>query len=145
MIKVVEEDLETVLKGGKEPNSIEDDIEVSYLNFSRRRETYQQKAKNSGKNKKVSIDSIDKRFECVEKDIDELEILSKSFIYDNFLKKARQLTGEVCRLGATEAMRTCIAIQLVVRLHLISRLQLLIDELRFNVKSFKENLISNMA
>lgn len=145
MIKVVEEDLETVMRGGKELNSIENGRKKSYFFGIREPQDLSQREKDFKNPRIQGIDSLDKRLEAVEKDIDELECLSKSLNTDRFLVKARQLTSDICRLGAAEAMRTCIGIQLVVGLHLLSRLQILIDELRVHVRSFKENLISSMA
>lgn len=137
MIKVVQKDLGTALLNRKE-------LETDEIKLGETVLASQARVKHSGQVKKkmcVYLDSIEDRLADVERNIDELEELAAGHHIDRFLPKARQLTEDICKLGAAEAMKTCIAIQLVSRLHLISRLQHLIDELRYNLYSFKQNLI----
>jgi len=85
--------------------------------------------------------SIGERVENLEKNIEEIEQYADSDCCEDLFHKFRQLSYEMSKIGAVEALRTCVALQLVIRLHLRSRVQYLLAELRLNLRSFKENLI----
>lgn len=89
-------------------------------------------------------EAIEARFHrvvCLEEGVFELRSLISASNIDSALSKAKELTGLAARAGSTEAMKICIAIQLVGRQGLLQRTIELVEELLVGVKSFKENLM----
>jgi hypothetical protein len=88
-----------------------------------------------------TLKSMMHRMICLEEGIFELKDLLNDSNKESVLIKAKELTGLAARSGSFEAMKICIAIQLVGREGLSRRVDELVEELLLGVRSFKENLM----
>lgn len=87
------------------------------------------------------LQSMVSRMVGLEQGIFELKELLIASKVECALAKARELTGLAAKSGSSDAMKICIAIQLVGRQGLLQRAFELAEELLVGVKAFKENLI----
>ncbi len=88
-----------------------------------------------------TLKSMVHRMICLEEGVYELKDLLNDSNTECAMVKAKELTGLAARAGIFEAMKICIAIQLVGRQGLNHRVDELVEELLIGVRSFKENLM----